>query len=178
MNKIILVLAVILAVIGAVGVIGMILPREHSASIRIRLDQPPEQVFTTIADVAAAPSWRPDLQQVEILSAPGGPLRWRETTDWGTLTMTLDESRPPTRLVARIDDPEQPFGGRWIYDLAPTADATVLTITEHGEVYNPFFRFMARFVFGHYRTLENYARDLATHLRSPAQPVRVGVHED
>jgi len=33
---------------------------------------------------------------------------------------------------------------------------TVLGITEHGEIYNPLFRFMARYVFGHEATLTAY----------------------
>lgn len=54
----------------------------------------------------------------------------------------------------------QGFGGRWTYEIAPAPTGSVLTITEHGEVYGALYRFMSRFVFGHYRTLETYARDL------------------
>ena len=35
-----------------------------------------------------------------------------------------------------------------------------LTITEDGEVYNPFFRFMSRFVFGQTATLDEFVRNL------------------
>lgn len=173
MKKLAIWLAVTLAGLALlVGATGMLLPQEHVASIEINLDQAPDRVFATIADVARSPEWRPDLQRVEILSPAGEPLRWRETTDLGTITMAVEELQPPNRFVARIDDPDQPFGGRWIYTLAPSGSGTRLTITERGEVYNPLFRFMARFVFGHYRTLESYARNLAQHLGSAAEPVR------
>ena len=33
-------------------------------------------------------------------------------------------------------------------------------ITENGEVYNPLFRFMSRFVFGHTATIDKYLEDL------------------
>ena len=34
-----------------------------------------------------------------------------------------------------------------------------MTITEHGEIYNPFFRVMARFVFGYEGTIERRILD-------------------
>jgi hypothetical protein len=38
----------------------------------------------------------------------------------------------------------------------------VVRITEEGEVYNPVFRFISRFVIGQTRTIETYLRDLGT----------------
>jgi len=37
-----------------------------------------------------------------------------------------------------------------------------VAITEDGEVYNPFFRFMSRFVFGHAATLDEFVKNLDT----------------
>jgi hypothetical protein len=56
--------------------------------------------------------------------------------------------------------------------VAPRGERTLLRITEEGEVYNPLFRFMSRYVFGHYRTLEQYARDLGRHFGEDVTPVR------
>jgi len=39
-----------------------------------------------------------------------------------------------------------------------------LTITENGEVYNPLFRFMARYIFGYEGTIENHMAALKKHL--------------
>jgi hypothetical protein len=61
----------------------------------------------------------------------------------------------PSRLVTRIK-PGQPFGGSWIIEVA---DGRV-SITEDGEVYNPIFRFLARFVFGHTATIEQALKKL------------------
>lgn len=72
---------------------------------------------------------------------------------------------PPRLLVTRIADSDLPFGGSWTFELEPEGAATRLTITENGEVYNPFFRFMARFVFGHEGTARAYLEDLRRRLQ-------------
>ena len=62
--------------------------------------------------------------------------------------------------MLRIADPKLPFGGTWTYEIAPTAGGSTLTITENGEVYNPIFSFMARFVFGYDGTMKTYLANL------------------
>ena len=59
-----------------------------------------------------------------------------------------------------------PFGGSWTYELIPTAGGTMLRITEDGEVYNPLFRFISRFVLGHYKSIDQYLDDLERRLVS------------
>jgi hypothetical protein len=63
--------------------------------------------------------------------------------------------------VSQIADKNSPFGGAWIFELSPTSDGTRLNITERGEIYNPVFRFMSRFVFGYTRTLDTYLGNVA-----------------
>lgn len=70
------------------------------------------------------------------------------------------EQHRPRRLVTAIVDQKLPFGGSWTYDFAPTAAGTTLTVVERGEVYNPVFRFVSRYVVGHTRTLDAYFTDL------------------
>ena len=60
----------------------------------------------------------------------------------------------------RIADPDLPFGGTWTYELKPDGGGTQLVITERGEVYNPIFRFMSRFVFSHTATMERFVASL------------------
>lgn len=175
MRWFLIVLGSIAALIVVVFGIGMALPVGHSAGVTLYLDAAPEQVFATISEPTSASDWRSDLRQVELLSSAGERLRWREITSSGSLTFVAEESRPPERFVSRIDDPNQPFGGRWIYVLEPRDGGTVVTITEEGEVYNPFFRFMSRFIFGHYATLERYARDLANHFGTESQVRRISL---
>ena len=150
----------LLGLIAGVYITGALLPVAHSATVRTHIDADPFTVFERLRDVEGAAVWRSDLDTVQILSVPGDPLVWRETGTFGSVVMRLDESWPGMRLVMRIDDPAQPFGGTWTYRLDEVDGGTQLRITEDGEVYSPFFRFMSRFVFGHYSTLERYVHDL------------------
>jgi hypothetical protein len=50
--------------------------------------------------------------------------------------------------------------GTWTFEFVPDGGGTRLTITERGEVYNPNFRFMSRFVFGHTATMDAFFESL------------------
>jgi hypothetical protein len=78
------------------------------------------------------------------------------------VTYRVVESAPPRRLITRIADQHLPYGGTWTYDLTPDGSGTRLTITENGEVYNPIFRFVSRFIVGHTSMMETVLRDLGT----------------
>lgn len=143
-------------------VIGYLLPVEHVATRSVILPESPERVFARLEDVSTYPQWRSDLSAVEAL-AGGTHRRWRERGRDGTITFEIVESRAPLRLVTRIADEQLPFGGGWTFDLAPDGRNTRLTVTERGQVFNPMFRFMSRFVFGHAATLERFLRDLSGH---------------
>lgn len=163
-------------VVGAavvVLVIGAALPVAHVAAVRVQLGAPPDSVFAAISQPATAPEWRSDLESVEILSQPGERVRWRETTSGGPIRLAAEEVQPPVRFVTLIDDPGLPFGGRWIHEIEPDRGGTLVTITEEGEVYNPLFRFVSRFILGHYATLERYGGDLASHFGSEGGVQRV-----
>ena len=159
-------LAVVVIVVGAA------LPKAHTAKVRTTINAPPDSVYAAIADVEHAPSWRSGLQKVEVLSR--NPMRWRETAEWGTITFVRDAATPPRRIVARIADESEGFGGTWTYELAEsTGSGTDVSITENGTVSNPVFRFLSKFVFGHYTSLETYARDLTKRFGGNAEPVRI-----
>lgn len=143
--------------------VGAMLPVRHVAAVRLELSRPPAEVYAAITDVESAAAWRSGVERIELLSPQDEKPRWRESTDAGVLTFVADERVEPTRVVNRIDDPELPFGGRWIYEIQPHGSGSLVTITEEGEVYNPLFRVMSRFLFGHHGELERYARDLARH---------------
>jgi hypothetical protein len=150
-----------LALLAAIVLIaGLLLPTTHVAVVESRYRASASDIHAAINDVASAQTWRSGLEQVEVLSRPGEPLMWREVADWGTLTFVHDVNEPGRRIVSRIVDEGQAFGGTWTYDIDETPGGTVLRISERGEITNPLYRFMSRFVFGYYRGLETYARDL------------------
>ena len=152
-----LVSAMILAVV-AVVVIGYLLPQEHRATGSARIAAPPGRVFEVITDVVRYPEWRDDVSAVEILGRE--PLRWRERSGGDAITFEVVESVPPERIRVRIVDPDLPFGGSWTYALVPDREGTRITIVEDGEVYNPVFRFISRFVIGHTATIDRFMANL------------------
>jgi hypothetical protein len=94
-----------------------------------------------------------------------GRLVWIEEGSSGRITLAVQRADPPRVLVVRIADRDLPFGGTWTYEIAADpAGGSVLTITEDGEIYNPLFRFMARFVFGYDSTLASYLESLGGRL--------------
>jgi hypothetical protein len=173
MKILIAVTGVIVATVLLMVVVGFLLPREHIASVQASYRTSPSQLYTLITDIENGPSWRTGLQKVEILSSGGEPLRWRETADWGTITFVRDVSQPHSRVVHRIADESEGFGGTWTYEIQPDGAGSRLTITERGIVYNPVFRFLSKFVFGHYRSLETYAQDLARRLEESVTTTRL-----
>ncbi|HVL67453.1 MAG TPA: SRPBCC family protein [Vicinamibacterales bacterium] len=152
----------LLAALVATGIvvtaIGYVLPRDHVASTSAVIAAPPDAVFARISDPPGYPAWRREVDAVEVVSRD--PLRWVERAGGDALTYEVAESTPARRFVTRIADPDLPFGGTWTYDLAPEGDGTRVTITERGEVYNPVFRFMSRFVLSRTKSMEQVLRQL------------------
>jgi len=147
-------------VVGAVAATGFLLPVAHTASGSLEVAAPPAQVFEIVADFARYPDWRTDVTHVEVTGERGAGQLVIETGGAGTIPYRVEAYGPPTHLVTRIADPSLPFGGTWTYELSRSARGTMVTITEDGEVYNPIFRFMSAFVFGHTATIEQYLDDL------------------
>ena len=161
---VLIVLAVIVVAAIVVTAIGYALPKAHVASREQVVSRPAGEVFAALRDVNSYPNWRSDVTRVELLA--GTPaVRWREHGSNGAIVFEFQQLEAPHRLVSRIADPSLPFGGTWTYVLTPEAGGTRVAITEHGEVYNPLFRFMSRFVFGHTATIDRFIEDLGKHLR-------------
>ncbi len=167
------VVAAVVVLIAIVLAIGALLPVKHTAERSADLPAPPERVWAALTDVGAFPSWRPRVSQVTILAPHDGHTVWREQGADGAITFEMVSTAPPTRLVTQITDRTLPFGGRWEYDIAVTKPgATRLTITEYGEVYNPVFRFVSRYVMGYHATIDAYLTALAAHLGAATQYTR------
>jgi hypothetical protein len=180
------VIGVLVLLVAVVALIGMMLPQNHVAARRVRVRQTPEQVFAIISDVEKVPTWRADVTRVEILPSDNGHMMFREHGS-DAVTYRVEASEPPRRRVVRIADVNLPYGGTWTYEVTPAtpsggagADAgaagaplTQITITERGEVYNPIFRFMSRFVFSHHATIDAYLTSLGKKLGEPVAPETV-----
>ena len=162
---------VVLAVI-VVGV-GYALPVAHVASRTVTLRAAPADVWAAITDVAAYPAWRSDVDSVELLAPVDGRPHWRERGSNGEIPYQMTRVDPPGRLVTRIADPDLPFGGEWQYDITPEGAGSRIVITERGEVYNPVFRFVSRFIMGHAATIDTYLRALGSKFGETVSPTVV-----
>jgi uncharacterized protein YndB with AHSA1/START domain len=170
------VFGVLVLLVAVVALIGMTLPQDHVAARTVRVRQTPEQVFAIISDVENVPTWRADIRRVEILPFDNGRMMFREHGS-DAVTYRVEASEPPRRRVVRIADTNLPYGGTWTYDVTPSAGEaatlTQITITERGEVYNPIFRFMSRFVFSHHATIDAYLTALGKKLGESVTPETV-----
>jgi uncharacterized protein YndB with AHSA1/START domain len=164
MKWIVIALVVCGALVAIVALIGSRLPQSHRASVEQTLTAAPETVWQTITDVDAFPSWREGLKRVQRLPDRDGRPVWVEEGRSGKMTLAVERLEAPRLLVGRIADPGLPFGGTWTYEIAPTSGGSRLRITEDGEIYNPIFRFMARFIFGYEGTIQSYMTSLQKRL--------------
>jgi hypothetical protein len=135
MKWILIAAGVLLAAIAIVVGIGYSLPVKHVATRSARLRRPPEDVWAVIVD------------------PPKDGVRYEQV-----------EAVAPSKLVTRIADKNLPYGGTWTYQIVPEDKGCSLIITENGEVYNPIFRFVSRFIMGHTATLDAYLKNVRTRL--------------
>jgi hypothetical protein len=141
-------------------VVGYSLPRAHSVTRATTVPLPPESLYAVLLDVERYPSWRPGVKSLQRHPDRDGRPAWTEEVSGMKIPLYFERLEPPSLLVSRIADPSLPFGGTWTYRITAAPGGSALTITEDGEVYNPFFRFMSRFVFGHTATLDQFVKDL------------------
>ena len=156
-------------VVGFVGLVavvvgvGLLLPEKHRASESARFRVGTDRLWEVITNFDAYPTWRTGVTAVEPLPDMNGHSVWKETDSHNEgIPYETVESVPNKRLVRRIADPKLPFGGTWTFDFEATPEGATLTITEDGEVYNPIFRFVSRFIFGHTKNIHGYLNDLQT----------------
>lgn len=163
-----LVALIVLAVLVVVG-IGAMLPKRHVVSRSASYKAAPEQLYALIA---GSQDWRPDVAHSETIEDAGGRQLLRETNRRGeTMTYEVSERVPPRSVTRRIAGKNLPYSGSWTYVLEPEGSGTVVRITEDGEVYNPVFRFMSRYVLGQTSTMDAYLRALG---KATGQEVVVG----
>lgn len=158
MKYILIALLAVAALVLLMTIIGMTLPSGHTASRKARFRQTPQALFEAISGPG---EWRSSLQQIEPLPSVDGRQRWIEIDKRGSgITYELVESTPPLRRVTRIADDTLPFSGTWTIELAPAAGGATVSVTERGEVKNPIFRFVSKYIMGHYQTIDLYLGDL------------------
>ena len=154
--KIVLIVAgALAAIVICVVVIGYMLPNRHVASRSAMFKTAPERLFALIA---GSQDWRPDVKTCELITREGKQFQ-RETSKHGeTILYGLQSSKPPVAVERRIATENLPYSGTWSFVLTPENGGTRVRITEDGEVYNPVFRFVSRFVLGQTATQDAYLK--------------------
>ena len=121
-------------VLGAFG-FGSSLPVAHVAARSRKVPARAEIVWGLINDPVATKGWGGDVK-TEVV-----------------------EQDAPRLLVTKIVG-QKAFGGTWTFEIAPEGhEASTLTITERGEVYNPLFRTVMRLT-GQTRGIDSYLAKL------------------
>lgn len=158
MKWLLIVVGALVVLVAFVIAIGAMLPKNHLASRSAHFQQAPQAIWDAIT---GPPDWRPTVRSFEQLPPRDGHRRWKEIDKHGqAIAYESVEESPPRRLVTRIADPKLPFGGTWTHEIVAEANGSRLTITEAGEIYNPIFRFVSRFVLGYGATTEAYMKAL------------------
>jgi uncharacterized protein YndB with AHSA1/START domain len=171
MRVLLIVVGVLVALVLLVVIVGYLLPVKHVVTVSAPIPAPPDSVWAALTRPKDFPSWRPDVAAVDTLPDQDGHASWRETGKNGAISFVVEQAERPHRLVTRITDKSLPFGGAWEYVVTPEGAGSRVRITERGEVYNPVFRFMSRFVMGHSATARAYLVSLGRKYGAEVAPV-------
>lgn len=122
------------ALVVIVACVGYMLPQHHEASRSAEVPRSQADLYALVADIKNYDAWWPNRDKVDVV---------------------VTEQSPPSRFVTKIVD-GLPFDGTWTFEIVALGEEqSRLTITERGEIYNPVFRALARFVFGYTSTLDS-----------------------
>ena len=131
-----IVLGGLAALVVLIVAIGAMLPRNHKASRTLRVMRAPADVWPAL-------------------------MRATQASD---VPVDVLESVPPHRLVTRVTEQEKNFGGTWTIAIAAVPGGSDVTIAEDGWVANPIFRFVSRFVIGHYASMDRVLKQVNSEL--------------
>lgn len=174
MKWVLIVVLGLVALVALMALIGALLPRDHVAGASITLRQSPESAWKVIRDLGGMTQWWAETKSSVRTADKDGHERWEQAVGGFTMAVLVEIDEPPRRLVTRIGSPSgASFGGSWTYEVAPTPEGSRVTVTERGWIANPIFRFMSRFIFGYYGSLEGYLRALGRKFGETVTPVRV-----
>ena len=161
----------IAALIALMALVGAFIPRDHRATSTISLRQAPDRVWKAVRDLGGIPAWWPEMKQSERLPDRDGHEVWRQKVGGFDMPLVIVESNAPRRMVTKIDSGERAaFGGTWTYELIVDSGGTRISVTEAGWIANPIFRFLSRFVFGYYGSLDGYLTALGKRFGETVKP--------
>ena len=149
--------------------VGTSLPVHHRSTCSVDIAMPADQIWKMVYDVGNS-TWRSNVARVDF-PKPGAAVgdTWVEVDRYGnSVEYQRVSAERDRRLVVQVVG-QSSFGGQWTYQFSPQPHGTRISIVEDGEIYNPIFRFVSRFVTGYSATMRTYLTDLVKHFgQSPS----------
>jgi hypothetical protein len=160
-------LGILIVLIAIIYLIGSMMNVKHVASIQREFKKTSaDEILATITNYKDYPSWRSGIKELTVDSVN----HWTEKNSHGDkVSYRLEVIDEKGKLITMILNKDLAYGGFWEFTITPIDNGCSVSIVENGEVYNPLFRFMAKYVFGHETTLKNYVNDLEIKLNSKAK---------
>lgn len=172
MKWVLIALGVLVGLVALMALMGAFVPREHRATSTITLRQPIDSVWLVVRDLGGVPSWWPEIKESVRQPDRNGREIWRQKMSGFDVPLIVIDAAAPTKLVTQIDTSAGgAFGGTWSYDLVPESGGTRISVTEAGWIGNPIFRFLSRFIFGYYGSLDGYLTALGKKFGEEVRPV-------
>lgn len=163
MKWVLIVLGVVVGLAILLFVVGSLRPKDHVASITVRIAAPDSAVWATIAAVEKVPEWFGEVKSVERIADIDGKPAYHERYGGGWMVTTVIRERVENRRLVREILPSGAFSGSWTFELVPDGAATRLAMTERGHLENPLFRAMMMFS-DNRKTMRSYVTALGRKL--------------
>jgi len=172
MKWVLIALGVLVGLVALMALAGVFVPREHRATSTITLRQPIDSVWRVVRDLGGVPSWWLEIKESVRRPDKNGQEVWRQKMSGFDVPLIVIQATAPDKLVTQIDTSAgAAFGGTWTYELVPEAGGTRISVTEAGWIGNPIFRFLSRFIFGYYGSLDGYLTALGKKFGEEVRPV-------
>jgi hypothetical protein len=165
--------SLLLVAFAAIHLVGSRLPAQHLARMGCQYPIGCEVLWEILTDYTSAPQWRSSVVAVHRDTTTSREI-WVENNGRRKVAYETIEQLPCKRLVRRIATPDLPFSGTWTFEIAPAQNGCLLQVTECGTVANPFFRFIARYLIGHERSLRQYLSELSAYVARRTQTSEKG----
>jgi hypothetical protein len=131
--------ALFVIVIAVPAVVVAMLPRDHTVLLVATYPKsPPAAVWKLLTDHASEPAWLPAFARVTRLPDSEGRPVWQiDTPDRTAFATAMTIASVPERRYERLllretQPPDQPWDGRWVYELKPAGAGTELRVSEYG----------------------------------------------
>jgi hypothetical protein len=160
-------LGILIALVAIIYLIGSLMNVKHVATIEREFKKVDvAAILAAITNYKEYASWRSGIKELTVDSLN----HWTEKNSHGDkVSYRLEVIDEKGKLITRILNKDLDYGGFWEFTITPVDDGCSMKIVENGEVYNPLFRFMAKYIFGHETTLKNYMNDLEAKLNLKAK---------